>query len=126
MLSTCNKFTLILSKIKIAQCNYKKILKLKMLPVGLILLNVLWKEGFIYGYSQTKQFYFLFLKYNSQGIGILSQMEFLLLAITKKQLNNYKLKDPHCNYLVFTSKGLKFYSQGALTIFAGGFILAKL
>ena len=97
-----------------------------MVYVGLILLNVLWKEGFIYGYSQIQQFYFLFLKYNSQGIGVLSHVTFLLLPITKKQLNNCKLIDPYCNYLVFTSKGLKLYFQGGLTIYTGGLILAKL
>ncbi len=125
MLNTCNKFKLVLSKIKIAQCNYKKILKLKISSIDFILLNILWKEGFIFGYSKIKQFYFIFLKYNLQGIGLLSSIDFMLILVTKKELNNFKLIDPLCNFLVMTSKGLKLYFQKNLLADNGGFLLAK-
>ena len=125
MLNACNKFKSVLSKIKIAQHNYKKILKLKFLTIDLILLNILWREGFIYGYSKIKQFYFIFLKYNLQGVGLLSFLNFMLISVTKKQLNNLKLINPHCNFLVLTNSGLRLYFHNNLVVGNGGFLLAK-
>jgi hypothetical protein len=49
----------------------------------------------------------------------------MLILVTKKELNNFKLIDPLCNFLVMTSKGLKLYFQKNLLADNGGFLLAK-
>jgi len=123
MINNYNKIKLILGKIKIAQCNYKKVLELKILYTDLSLLNILWKQGFIYGYTKINNFYFLFLKYNLQGLGLLRSIVFVKVSISKKQLNNFRLIDPHYNYLIITTKGLLFHSGPFIRF--GGTLIAK-
>lgn len=119
-----NNFKLILSKIRVAQQNKKKILKLNTFDNDLIILDILWKKGFIYGYNKTKNGYIIFLKYSLQGFGVLESLIFLNSKLTKKELKTLLILDSNFSYLVLTYKGIAIYSLVS-TIEHGGKIIAK-
>jgi len=119
-----NKFKLILSKIRIAQQNKKKILKLNVFNSDLLILNVLWKKGLIYGYNKTKDGYVVFLKYSLRGLGLLNSLVFLNTKLTKKELKTLLILDSNFSYLVLTYKGVYIYSL-ANNIKYGGKLIAK-
>ena len=120
-----NRFKLILAKIKIAQLHSKKTLKLKLFSIDLLLLNVLWKNGFIYGYKKEKNTYFIFLKY-SKGHSLINNIIFSNTKVSANYLNNLLKIDPYQSYFMFTSEGIFFYSLKRLIPAKGGIIFAKL
>ena len=71
-----NKFKSLLSQIKIAQIKRKQSVYIKLQPYFFSILNILWRNGFIYSYSQTKTQIIVFLKYNEQGIGLFKKYQF--------------------------------------------------
>lgn len=111
-----------LSKIKVAQYSKKTTLKLKNLSVDLIILDVLWKKGFIYGYTKIQCSYTIFLKYSLQSLGILNSMLFLKSKLANKQLKTLITLDPNHSYLFLTNKGVSIHStniaQGGVKLIA--------
>jgi hypothetical protein len=75
-----------------------------------LLLDVLWRNGFIYGYNKIKDNYLIFLKYDLQGWGILDSTIFLDSKLTNRQFKTLLLLDAHYSYLVLTCKGIFIYS----------------
>jgi ribosomal protein S8 len=124
-MSITNKLKLLLSKIKIAQFSKKKKLKLKIISVDLFLLDILWKNGFIYGYNKLKLDYFIFLRYSLQGEGILDFTTFSDQQLSSKKLKRLLLLDSNYSYLVLTSKGTSIYST-MNSVNLGGKFIAKL
>jgi hypothetical protein len=122
---TSNKFKLLLSKIIIAQCKKKKKLKLKSLSVDLVLLNILWKIGIIYGYTKTDIGCIIFLKYSLSG-GMLSPDAFSYLKLTKKQLNMLFVLNPNVTYMLLSFKGISIYLKSNLIKQKNGALVAKL
>ena len=120
------KFKLILSQIKVAQCNYKKVLKLNIFSADLVLLNLLWKNNLIYGFTKLGVGYAIFLKYTAKGNGLLTSLFFLKGLVSKKKLINLLLLDPLVGYIVLTNQGVYFYSIFDLKYVNGGILIAKL
>lgn len=121
-----NRSKLILAKLKIAEDNNKKVLKIKLFFTDLPLLDLLWKNGFIYGYTYSKNFYFIFLKYNLKGLGLLHSTFFFDIKLSKKDLSNYLKLDSYYSYLVWTVEGLVIYSLKNQMVMQGGILIAKL
>lgn len=115
-----------MAKLKVAQDNNKKILKIKLFSTDLPLLNLLWKNGFIYGYTYSENFYFIFLKYNLKGLGLLHSTFFICAKLSKKELSNYLKLDSYYSYLVWTVEGFVLYSFKNQTVKDGGILIAKL
>jgi ribosomal protein S8 len=120
-MSIINKLKQVLSKIKVAQCSKK--VTLKIIIVDIIILNILWTNGFIYGYHKIQDSYTIFLRYG-QGSGIFKFMIFLDYLLTKKQIKMLLLLDPHYSYLLLTNKGVVICSIGNI-VHCGGVIIAK-
>nr|QFP99044.1 ribosomal protein S8 [Rhizaria sp.] len=121
-----HRFKLVLAKIKIAQLTYKKILKIKLFSIDLRLLNILWRNGYIYGYSKINGFYFIYLKYNLQGKGLLSSVIFLNKNLSRNQIYNLLMMDPYYCYFIMSIKGFIFVSVKNPIINCGGKLIAKL
>jgi hypothetical protein len=122
---TSNKFKLLLSKIIIAQSRKKKKLKLKSLSVDLVLLNILWKIGIIYGYVLTKVSFIIFLKYSASGV-MLSPDAFSYLTLTKKQLKVLLVLNPNVTYMLLSFKGISIYLKSNLIKQKNSTLVAKL
>lgn len=125
-MSIINKVKLLLAKIKIAQLSYKKFLKVSIFSMDLILLNKLWANGFIYGYSKINNLFIILLKYNLRGLGILKSIIFLNSNLSQKKLLSMLKLDPFYTYVVMTTKGIMFYSINNLKVNCGGVLIAKL
>ena len=123
-MNSINRFKLILSKLKVAQLNRKKIIKINLFLTDLKLLNLLWKNGFIYGYCKCNNSYNIFLKYTLKGLGILNSIIFLNKKVSKKELNNILLLNSGNSYLILSLDGLKIYSGNSVVVF-GGILMAK-
>lgn len=121
-----NKIKFLLAKIRLAQINYKKILKIRLGYWELIIVKLLWKNGFIYGYNKLGDFYFIFLKYKISGIGILNELIFYNRFISKKQLNLLLSLEKNSYYFIFTKRGCKLYSKKNNLILLGGVLIARL
>jgi ribosomal protein S8 len=124
-MSIINKLKLLLSKIRVAQFNKKKKLKLKILSVDIFLLEILWKNNFIYGYNKIQSGYFVFLRYNLQGQGILDYLLFLYSHLNNKKLKRLLLLNPNESYLVLTQRRISICSA-MNAVQHGGKLIAKL
>lgn len=118
-----NKFKLVLSKIRLAQLNKKKILQLKISSVNFVFLDLLWKHGLIFGYNKTQFCYIIFLRYSLSANGSLNSIVFFNFKLTNKEFNSLASLNPHNNYLVLTSKGI---SIGSTLPISKGILIAKL
>lgn len=124
-MSIINKFKFLLSKIRVAQLSKKITLKVKIISVDLVILDALWKNGLIYGYSKVQDSCTIFLRYNLQGLGILNSIFFLKLKLTNKQVKTLITLDPNYIYLVLTNKGIFIRSINTL-VKDGGKLIARL
>jgi hypothetical protein len=122
-MSARNKYKLVLSKIKIAQCNRKINLKINLFSVDFTLLNTLWKNGVIYGYKKMSGHYIIFLKYNSVGCGLFMNVMISDFKVTKNQIKVLTKIDPNYSYLSLTNKKIAIPCS---SIKYGGRILAKI
>jgi len=105
MLNNINKVKNILSKLIIATQCFKKVLKIKKTKIALIILELLQKEGFIYGYnvcSYNNNFYFVYLKYSGNINCSLSKGLFLNKKIIFTNINNF---EKNSLYLIFNKRG---------------------
>jgi len=114
----------VLSKIKVAQISKKKIIKFKVSCTDLLLLDGLWKNGFIHGYKKLRCSYIIFLRYASRGLGLLNSIIFLDSKVSNKQLKTLISLDSYYSYLVLTCKGIFIYSTSDL-VKHGGKLIAK-
>lgn len=114
-----------LSKIRVAQFSKKMTLKLKTRPVDLILLDVLWRKGFIYGYTKIQGSSTIFLRYSLEGLGVLNSIVFLNSELTTLQIKTLIRLDPNYSYLVLTNKGIYVHSVHN-SVQGGGRLIAKL
>jgi ribosomal protein S8 len=125
-MSIINKFKFVLSKIKVAQLNKKKKIQVKIIYTELIILDALWKNGFIYGYTKkVKDNYNVFLRYSLRGLGILNSISFSKLKLNNKQLKTLIILDPNYMYLMLNNEGIVTLSRNTLAK-AGGTIIVKL
>lgn len=102
MLSNINKVKNILSKLIIANKCFKKVLTVKKIKICSIILELLQKEGYIYGYSSFGNFYSVFLKYSDKINCGLNKVVFINKKITFKNLNTF---ERNSLYLIFDKKG---------------------
>lgn len=121
-----SKIKFLLAKIRWAQLSYKKFLKIKLCYLEINILKLLWKNGFIYGYNKLGNFYFIFLKYTIQGVGILNKLIFFNKFLSKKKLNNLLCLEKNSYYFIFTKSGFKIYSQKDNFFLSGGMLIARL
>jgi ribosomal protein S8 len=106
-----NKFKSCLAKIKVAQLNNKKKLKIKLSLVETSLLDILWLKGFIYGYERFGKYLHIFLKYNCSGRGLLASLSLGSYRLSSKELINLLRLDYYSGYFVVTpKKKVHFYS----------------
>ena len=121
-----NKLKNCLVKIKVAQYEKKKIVLVKASSVNLNLLDMLWKEGFIFGYTLTKGFYQIFLKYNSCGTGILESLLLINYNLPKNTLKKLLLLEPYTSYIVLCNTNqIQLFPSNTL-LKTGGKIIAKI
>ena len=115
-----NKFKLLLSKIVVAQQKKKKNLKVKIVFADLHFLNVLWKNGIIYGYNKISIGYNIILKDN-----LVSFDCFMRNKLTKKKLKTLLILNPNDSYIFVTYKGIFISSKKSL-ITNGGSLVFKM
>jgi ribosomal protein S8 len=110
----------LLSKIKVANQSKKKSLIIKFFSLDIFLLEVLWKNSFIKGYSKIFFGYIIFLSYNTVNFS-----RPISKVLTKKKLKILLKLNQNDSYLVLTFKKISIYSKVNLVHF-GGKIVAKL
>ena len=115
-----NKFKLLLSKIVVAQQNKKNFLKVKIVFADLHFLNVLWKNGIIYGYNKISIGYNIILRDNLVSFGC-----FMRNKLTKKKLKTLLILNPNDSYIFLTYKEISILSKKSL-ISDGGRLIAKI
>lgn len=120
-----NKIKNSLSQIVIAVKLKKKIVKFKVSKYNKAILDILWIEGFIYGYSKTKKNYFkVFLKYSERGFCLLKNLVFCSKSIHYSKLTNLLNIEKNLYVFMITEKGF-FFITGCLKNRLGGFIILK-
>lgn len=103
-----SNLTNIISRLYVAEKKKKKLIVFSKLNCNFDLLNLLWKNGFIYGYNCTEEGKVtVFLKYLQSGAGLFSKVVFLKKQkVSLRQLKSlYALNKNDC-YLVLTSTGV--------------------
>ena len=121
-----NKLKDCLVKIKVAQYEKKKIVLVKVSSVNLNLLDMLWKEGFIFGYTLTNKFYQIYLKYNSCGVGVLESLLLINYTTPKNTLKKWLLLEPYTSYIVLCDKNQVQLFPSNTLLKTGGKIIAKI
>jgi hypothetical protein len=105
---------------------YKKVVKIKIFTVDSIILNTLWSQSLIYGYTIIDKFHIIILKYTTQGFGIITPIIFLSGNVSKKEIQNLLILDSYSSYFVMTIKGIILCSLKKSKINNGGKLIAKL
>lgn len=119
------KFKSIVAKIIIAQKKNKKILKITYYKSYEKILNLLWDQGFIYGYSNKANLYYvIFLKYSEQGLILFKRIKFYKKLITFKKLRVLYFLDKNYTYFLLNDKGF-FCQKTVLKAGMGGIIFIK-
>jgi ribosomal protein S8 len=96
-----NKVINILSKLIVANQSFKKVLKIKKTKLCLVVLELLQKQGFIYGYSNyNNDYYLIFLKYSSNYS--LNNALFIKKKITVTNINTF---EKNSLYFIFNKRG---------------------
>ena len=120
-----NKIKNSLSQIIIAVKLKKKIIKFKASKCNQAILETLWIEGFIYGYSKSKKHYFkVFLKYSERGFCLLQNLIFCNKSIYYSKLINLLNVEKNLYVFIITEKGF-FFITSCLENRVGGFIVLK-
>ena len=121
------KYKLLLSKIKIAQLENKHLFTIQYSSSDLVVLNLLWKNGLIYGYSRDESNCIIFLKYNNKGLGLFTYLSYSNELLSNNLLKNKCFLNPKARYFVFCAKKHIFYVGQDFKFFQfGGKIIAKL
>lgn len=116
----------ILAKLKIAQKNNKKEVQVLKKKTSLLLLNLLWKEGFIYGYCTLNSFFYnVFIKYSTKGFSVFKNTVFLNKSISYRKLHSANRLEKNCNYLILNSNGF-FLDKKCLKKGLGGLLFVKI
>ena len=120
----------ILSKIIVAKKQNKKIVKVKHKKYYNKLLDLLWNEGFIFGYQikiYVKIFYGyrIFLKHSNKNYCLLKRLIYFNKSIKNKTLTNLNIIEKNYVFFLINDKG--FFSQKkSLFLNCGGFLFVKL
>lgn len=120
----------LLSNILIAKKQNKKIVKIHHKKLYNKFLNLLWNEGFIYGYKikMYKKFYFLytiFLKYNEKNYYPLKKLNFFCGFFKCQYLMTLNKLDKNYFFLLVNDKG--FFSQkSCIKLGMGGSMFVKI
>ena len=116
----------ILSKLYVAEKKKKKLTVFSFSNCNIDLLNFLWKDGFIYGYSRADGGKItVFLKYFHSGGGFFSNLIFLKKQkVSLQGLKNLSVLDKNSYYLVQTSKGI-LSANYCVKIGIGGYLIAR-
>jgi len=120
-----NNLTNILSKLCVAEKKKKKVIVISSSNYSRDLLNRLWKDGFIYGYSHIEGKITIFLKYFNSGSGLLSNILFFKthkISLHKLQILSSINKNSY--YLVWTTSGILSHKD-CLIKNIGGFLIAR-
>lgn len=121
-----NNIKAILSVLKVAQKMNKKEVEVVKTRVNKLSLDLLWKEGFIYGYCLLNfSFYRVFVKYSTKGFSVLQNAVFLNKLVKKKFLYSINKLDSNRNYFICNSSGF-FSHKKALKKGVGGKFFIKI
>lgn len=119
-------FKNILSWLLIAKKKNKKILKLKYCKLFKTILYLLWNQGFIYGFLNKKNLYFLvFIKYSEKGSLLFQRLKYLNKWIQNRTLKNLYFLNLNNIFFLINDKGF-FCSKIALKVGIGGYIFVKI
>merc|ERR1712096_36287 len=114
-----------LSKIITSLKLNKQLLYFKSCKNNRRILDVLWIEGFIYGYSIYKKGILkVFLKYSEKGIRLLDNLVYSNKNIYYKNLKKLLILEVNLYIFMITEKGF-FFFVNCLKNRMGGFILLK-
>ena len=121
-----NTLSNLLSKLYIAEKKNKKLIILNSSTYNLALLNILWRDGFIYGYEKTYVNKInVFLKHGN-SFGYFSNIIFLKKQkVCLKELKHILSFNKNSYYLVLTSKGI-LSGYYCISKNIGGYLIAKL
>jgi ribosomal protein S8 len=120
--------SILLAQIKISLKKKKTVLLQKKTKIIIELLNALWDEKIIYGYSILKSdFVKVFLKFNKVGKSLIQQINLLSTSGRRVHMSIYQIKnlsETKKNFFFFfsTSKGILSHKK-ALALNLGGEIL---
>jgi ribosomal protein S8 len=121
-----NNLTHILSKLHVAEKKKKKMIVFSSSNCSIDLLNLLWKDGFIYGYSNIEGKIIIFLKYFNSGSGLLSNVLFLKKQkVSLHKLQTLSIINKNSYYLVWTTDGILSHKD-CLIKNISGFLIARL
>jgi ribosomal protein S8 len=105
---------LVISQIIISKKKNKKIIKIFNNRHNVVLLNILWGAGFIYGYTitQTKTHCLVFLKYGLQErASVFKIIKFTKKKICFQELKNLVKLQPSVFCLLITPKGIMSHTE---------------
>lgn len=118
--------TNILSRLYVAEKKKKKLIVVYTSNGDYGLLSLLWKDGFIYGYSRIHEGKaIVFLKYFNSGSGFFLNLIFLKKRkVLLSELKNLSVLHKNYYYLVLTSKGI-LSGQRCVNTNTSGFLIAR-
>ena len=122
-----NGLTNILSKLYVAEKKKKKLTRFSLSNCNFDLLDFLWKDGFIHGYSRVEEGgkITVFLKYFHSGGGFFSNIIFLKKQkISLQGLKSLSVLDKNYYYLVWTTKGI-LSTDCCVKVGIGGYLIAR-
>jgi ribosomal protein S8 len=122
-----SNLTNILSRLYVAEKKKKKLIVFSKLNCNFDLLNLLWKNGFIYGYNCTAEGKVtVFLKYLQSGVGLFSKVVCLKKQkVSLRQLKSLYTLNKNDYYLVLTSTGVSSIDH-CISVNISGFLIARL
>jgi len=115
-----------LAKLKIAQLNNAKTVKVVAKKENIQLLNFLWRQGYIYGYKTLNTFTCkVFLKYSFNENALLSKCVLLNKIVNNQEIKNLNKLEKNCNYFILNDKGI-FSQQECIDNNLGGILFAHI
>lgn len=106
-----NQLKLIFSKIIVGSKLFKKTIYLKLNKKNKKVINLLWDEGFIYGYYIKQKVYKIFLKFCKKNISLLNNLRFLHMFVNYKYLKKFVLFEKQSYIFIFNNNNCYFFSS---------------
>lgn len=124
-----NKINKVVSKIVISQNKNKKIVTIIYKSYYKTILNILWNEGFIRGFSclkKNKENYFkIYLKYSEKKNHSFKKLFFFNCLLNKKKLKKVTKIEKNYSYFLINSSGF-FLHKSCIKLGVGGFIFIRI
>lgn len=117
----------IFSRLNISQQRKKKLVIINYSKGISIILDLLWKQGFIYGYFFNKitLSYSIFIKYSKNSNCLLKNLTFSNRYTNYKELSSLFFREKNILIFLFNEKGL-FFISSFLNRGLGGSVIIKL